>query len=55
MSEYTREEIPELIEENGGPEGLGFVAGKRIRRSQDYKAGGLPRLQLGVRLGAFEL
>ena len=26
MSEYTREEILKLIEENGGPEGLGFAA-----------------------------
>jgi len=33
LSEYTREEILKLIEENGRTEGLGFVAGKRIRRS----------------------
>ena len=33
LSEYTREEILKLIEENSGPEELGFVAGKRIRRS----------------------
>jgi len=33
MSEYTREDILKLIEENGGPEGLTFVAGNRIRRS----------------------
>jgi len=26
LSEITREEILKLIEENGGPEGLGFVA-----------------------------
>lgn len=33
MSEYIREEILRLIEENGGPEGFAFVAGNRIRRS----------------------
>ena len=33
MSEYTREEILKLIEENGGAEGFAFGAGDRIRRS----------------------
>ncbi len=33
MSEYTREEILKLIEENGGSGGFTFVAGNRIRRS----------------------
>jgi hypothetical protein len=33
MSEYIREEILKLIEENGGAWGLAFVAGNRIRRS----------------------
>ena len=33
MSEYTREEILKLIEENEGSEGRIFVAGNRIRRS----------------------
>jgi len=33
MSEYIREEILKLIEENGGPVGFTFVAGNRIRRS----------------------
>jgi hypothetical protein len=33
MSEYTREEILKLIEENGRPEGFAFVAGNRIRQA----------------------
>jgi hypothetical protein len=33
LSEYTREEILKLIEENGGPGSFTFVAGNRIRRS----------------------
>jgi hypothetical protein len=32
MSEYTREEVLKLIEENGGPEDFTFVAGNRMRR-----------------------